>query len=232
MKKVLLLTLLSMVCDISIAETLYIEPYLVKAAENGDVEAQVYLAKKYYYGSGINKTGKNIELAYKWFIRAAEQGSSESQYFLATDEEMQHIVNSSDRTSEYWLGAAANNGFLLAMDEYGELLFNKGQYSDAIPILVKAAKKGSQNSHYILAVMHVQGLGISKDEELAIKGFEYVTKSFEDISSNKKVWDELKEKTKNYLTFNALRSYEWLAKINSRKYASGINNIRFIRHFE
>lgn len=225
MKKVLLLTLLSMVCDISIAETLYIEPYLVKAAENGDVEAQVYLAKKYYYGSGINKTGKNIELAYKWFIRAAEQGSSESQYFLATDEEMQHIVNSSDRTSEYWLGAAANNGFLLAMDEYGELLFNKGQYSDAIPILVKAAKKGSQNSHYILAVMHVQGLGISKDEELAIKGFEYVTKSFEDISSNKKVWDELKEKTKNYLTFNALRSYEWLAKINSRKYASGINNI-------
>lgn len=221
MKKLLLIILSSLVCLISNAQLL--ESSILNAAESGDIEAQKYVAKKYYNGSGQYNIDRSYEKAYQWFVRAAEQGDAESQYFLATDDQLRHIVNSSNRTSEYWLNAAADSGHLLALDEYGELLFNKGKYEEAMPFLLQAANKGSHNSHYILAVMHIQGLGINKNEDLATKCFQYVAKSFEEISSDKKTWDKFQNKTQNYLTFNALRSYEWLAKIFYKKdYSSAI----------
>lgn len=202
-----------------------VESSMLNAAERGDVEAQKYVAKKYYNGSGPYKSSQNLEQSYQWFAKAATQGDAESQYILATDENLRHIVNNTNITAEYWLKAAANNGHLLAMDEYGELLFNKGKYEEAMSYLLKAANQGSQNSHYILAVMHIQGLGVNKNEEIATKGFQFVSKSFEKISSDKK-WNEFQENTQNHLTFKALKSYEWLAKILYKKdYSSAICNI-------
>ena len=43
----------------------------------GHKRAQFYLATCYDHGNG---TDKNIELAYKWFLKAAKQGHMESQY--------------------------------------------------------------------------------------------------------------------------------------------------------
>ena len=224
MKKTLLLFLSVFVYLISNAQL--VESSMLKAAESGDIEAQKYVAKKFYTGRGPNRVEQNYEKSYQWFVRAAEQGDAESQYFLATDDELRHLVNRSPRKSEYWLGAAADNGHLLALDEYGELLFNEGKYEDAMPYLLKAANQGSHTSHYILAVMHIQGLGINKNEEIATKGFQYVTKSFEEISSDKGAWNSFQDKTRNLLTFNALRSYEWLAKIYYKKdYTVAVSNI-------
>lgn len=224
MKKTLLLFLSAFVYLIPNAQL--VESSMLKAAESGNIEAQKYVAKKFYSGRGPNKIDRNYERAYQWLVRAAEQGDAESQYFLASDDQLKHLVNRSNRTSEYWLGAAADNGHLLALDEYGELLFNKGKYEDAMPYLLQAANQGSPTSHYILAVMHIQGLGVNKDEDIAKNSFQYVTKFFEQISSDKKIWNESQERIKNLITFNALRSYEWLAKIYYKKdYPVAISNI-------
>lgn len=224
MKKLLLIFLSVFAYFTSNAQL--VEFSLLKAAESGDVDAQKYVATKYYNGRGSNKIGQNYEKAYQWFVRAAEQGDSESQYFLATDEQLRHLVNSSVRSTEYWLGAAANNGHRLAIDQYGELLYNKGKYKEAMPFLLQAANQGSPNSHYILAIMHIKGQGTNVNEEIATKEFQYVTASFEQISSDKKIWNGFQEKTQNYLSLIAIKSYEWLAKIYSKdNYSSSESNI-------
>lgn len=45
----------------------------LKAAEQGDKDAQYNVGVLYYYGEGIEK---NIQMAHEWFLKAAEQGCS------------------------------------------------------------------------------------------------------------------------------------------------------------
>jgi len=43
-------------------------------------EAQIYLAKMYYYGTGV---AQDLVQAAKWFEKAAAAGDTDAQFFLA-----------------------------------------------------------------------------------------------------------------------------------------------------
>ncbi|MDG2170442.1 MAG: tetratricopeptide repeat protein [Opitutales bacterium] len=53
--------------------------WFLKAAEQGNAEAQNYLGIMYYNGLGVpEKKGKSA----RWFLKAAKQGIAEAQYYL------------------------------------------------------------------------------------------------------------------------------------------------------
>ena len=52
----------------------------LKAAQNGDAEAQYNLAVCYYNGDEV---GKDLVQSAKWWLKSAEQGYADSQYWIA-----------------------------------------------------------------------------------------------------------------------------------------------------
>ncbi|PWL66218.1 MAG: hypothetical protein DBY30_05255 [Verrucomicrobia bacterium] len=54
--------------------------YYLKAARQGDAEAQFYLGLCYNYGDGVEK---DLSEAVKWYRKAADQGDALAQYNLA-----------------------------------------------------------------------------------------------------------------------------------------------------
>ncbi|WP_024873362.1 tetratricopeptide repeat protein [Tolumonas lignilytica] len=56
---------------------------LLELANNGNVDAQFYLAQEYLRDSKFNSTTKSQEMAFDWYIKAAENGHIEAQEKLA-----------------------------------------------------------------------------------------------------------------------------------------------------
>ena len=54
---------------------------LLKAAEQGDVKAQLSLGQSY---ASVGSANPNYVEAAKWYRKAAEQGDAEAQYYLAS----------------------------------------------------------------------------------------------------------------------------------------------------
>ena len=94
---------------------------LTKAAKQGHIEAQISLGYRYYYSDGVDK---NIDLAVKWWQKAAEQDSIDAQYILGY-----HYDDGSGKNIDLavkWYRKAAEKGdddaqaALGACYEYGE----------------------------------------------------------------------------------------------------------------
>ena len=88
-------------------------PKLLELAEQGDKKAQHFVAVAYLTGEAVPK---NFSLAEKWARRAANQGSSASQYLMGmlkksaiTTEGVYHI-NKNVVLSYMWFSVAAANG--------------------------------------------------------------------------------------------------------------------------
>ena len=74
-----------------------------KKALDGDVEAQLCLARMFWFGQG---TSRNTEEAYKWIFISAQNGSSTAQYILYRRDSLigrkySHLANG--RKRDYWL---------------------------------------------------------------------------------------------------------------------------------
>lgn len=101
---------------------------LERAATEGDINAQRYLGEAYLTGNASTK--KNLELSYKWLSRAAEQGDSEAQFVLATNEELAFIVNRSSHNQLFWLEKSATNGSAIAQHKLAWYSYEKnGRFS-------------------------------------------------------------------------------------------------------
>lgn len=106
MKKIILFIICSFFFSVGYSQSSI--SYLEKAATNGDIDAQKYLAKAYL--EGTTGTSKNLELSFKWYLRAAEQGDAESQYELGTNDKFVDLVARDGKTQDYWEAKAAFNG--------------------------------------------------------------------------------------------------------------------------
>src|SRR5258706_7757 len=98
------------------------------AATNGHTRAQFYLATCYDNGLG---TGKNLQLAFDWYLKAAKTGHRESQYnvgfFFGRDE----IQIENHKTKIYWYKRAANAGHIGAQRDLGySYFYGKGVKKD------------------------------------------------------------------------------------------------------
>lgn len=89
-----------------------------KAADVGDVEAQMFTAAAYMYGLGVKK---NDDIAAKYYINAAKNGNAIAQFTLADN-----FINSRNASNQklglIWLNKAVANGSLPALAKLGELL--------------------------------------------------------------------------------------------------------------
>ena len=82
----------------------------------GHKRAQFYLATCYDHGYG---TDKNIELAFKWFLKAAKQGHMESQYNIGFFYANGEYVKQDYKKTVYWYSLSASQGDTEAQRDLG-----------------------------------------------------------------------------------------------------------------
>ncbi len=78
--------------------------HIVKAADNGDAKARYYLVINYL--DGKNGFKKNVAESYRWAKMLAENGDSEIQYLLATNNALKPYVENRGKDQIFWLEPA------------------------------------------------------------------------------------------------------------------------------
>lgn len=175
--------------------------YLIKAAESGDLKAQKYLAICYMTGEK-DYIKKNISEGYKWVVKMAEQGDSVAQYELAINKDLKPYVDGQGLGQIYWLEQASNSGHPFALEDFGEYLYNKKEFSKAIGVLQRAVMEGySLLSAYYLGLCYKNGYGVKPNANTAAQHFDFVTKVCE---TTKKIKGEFvisayREVAENYM---------------------------------
>lgn len=82
--------------------------YYLKAARQGDAEAQFYLGLCYNYGDGVEK---DLSEAVVWYRKAADQGFADAQYSLGSCYFNGYGVEKDLSEAVKWYRKAANQGF-------------------------------------------------------------------------------------------------------------------------
>jgi len=96
-------------------------PACTKAAEQGDVKAQLKLGDMYLKGSVVEE---GRATAREWFTKAAEQGSTTAQYNLGLMYEKGHGVEQNNAMAAKWFTHAALQGHAHAQRALGKLTGN------------------------------------------------------------------------------------------------------------
>jgi uncharacterized protein len=135
-----------------------------KSAVQGHARAQNALATMFMYGRGVPQ---DRALASLWYRAAADQGLAEAQYNLG----MEYVLDRPQRI--VWLRKAAVQGdpmhqFALAT-EYG---YADGHRKDAALWMHKAADQGLGIAQAYLGRYYLQGIGVQKDVQLALRWLE------------------------------------------------------------
>lgn len=123
---------------------------LTKAAEKGDVKAQIELGKCYYNGKNV---AKDYAEAFKWFQKAADNGYAEGQYRLGLMYNNGEGTNKNEETSVLLYRKAANQGYAYALKALGVMFENgsgieknqdsaKYWYDKAYPEIRRIAESG------------------------------------------------------------------------------------------
>lgn len=150
----------------------------IQAAEQGNAEAQLYLAR--IYGGKGGSRQEDPAQAVKWMQKAAEQGEVNAQYHLGQmyAEGYGGLVRG-DNIAMEWFRKAAEQGHPLAQDTVGYAYFNgfgvvKDEnaamewYSKAAVGLRKAAEVGMAEAQYKLSNLLFNGFGVDVDKDGAI----------------------------------------------------------------
>lgn len=93
----------------------------------------------------------------------AAQGDADAQFNLAQAYKWGKGVKQDLKRAELYYGKAAAQGHLQASDEYGLLLFDRGEHAMAMPYIQAAAGRGDPRAQYLLAVASFNGDNVTKD---------------------------------------------------------------------
>ena len=119
-------------------------------AQAGDAEAQYRLGNAYYNSLGVSR---NDELAYKWYLKSADQGFAEAQYTLG----LQH-------------SGSKDNPFRLTTVKF--------DLHEAFKWFFKAGKKGYPKALKQIGEAYKSGLGTEINPELAKEYFKMSVEAF------------------------------------------------------
>ena len=145
-----------------------------RAAEQGNIEAQLDLAKSYDKGKG---TPQDHRMAFYWFNKAAEQGDAEAQYNLAICYSKGEGVIQDYAKCLEWNEKAVSKGHSASKCNLAAL-YQKGNgviqdYVKAFELCEQAAKEGVAKAQYDLAAFYyMEGHGVKQDYQKAIFWFE------------------------------------------------------------
>ena len=108
------------------------------------------------------EAGDYAQAVREWQAPAAA-GDANAQYNLAQAYRMGRGVEADAGRAEQLYAAAAEQGNLQAADNYGILLFLRGEHKAAIPLLVGAATREDPRAQYLLGTAYFNGDGIARD---------------------------------------------------------------------
>jgi TPR repeat protein len=144
-----------------------------KAAEQGNVEAQGFLAHCYASGEGI---GQNYTEAAKWLEKSAEQGDKISQNILGIYYSKGQGVTQDYAEAAKWYCKAAEQGFAKAQYNLGNC-YSTGEgvtqdHAEAVRWLRQAAEQGLADAQCNLGICYYDGKGVPKDYKEAVKWYQ------------------------------------------------------------
>lgn len=144
----------------------------LKAAEQGNPEAQYYLGMMYLYGISIEKDNK---LAYEWLSAAARRGQPDAMLQLARIYQDPNSPKYDDEMAFAFFNKSAEAGNPDAMAEIG-YYYNKGLYvakdeAKVLQLFKEAAEGGSVIGQHNLGLRYYKGEGVSKDQKKAFELF-------------------------------------------------------------
>lgn len=143
-----------------------------KAAEEGDISAQMYMGHIYEEGSLSQGINKDIKIAIEWYLKAAMQGNAAAQFktgFLMVD--YYGINESTERVIISLLKESADSGFVQAQVYLGGILtqlLHKFQ-NIGFDYLMKASEvlESHPGVDYYLAYCYYHGEGTAQDLQKA-----------------------------------------------------------------
>jgi eukaryotic-like serine/threonine-protein kinase len=131
-----------------------------KAAEKGDLTAQLNLATMYKFGEGVPQS---FEQAFKWYKRAAEQDDPEAQNIVGFWYLHGQGTERDDTAAVLWYEKAAKHGFAKAQTNLGDMYAsNRGVQRDdreALRYYYQAAEQKYAEAEYKVGYWHEMGMG-------------------------------------------------------------------------
>lgn len=114
--------------------------------------------------SGVEAwTRGDYAAAVKEWQGPAVRGDADAQFNLGQAFKLGRGVPQDLTQAERLFGQAAARGHLQAADNYGLLLFQRGQREQALPYLKAAAERGDPRAQYLLGIAHFNGDIVAKD---------------------------------------------------------------------
>lgn len=101
--------------------------------------------------------------AVKEWEAPASRGDADAQFNLGQAYKWGKGVKQDLKKSEFYFGKAAAQGHIEASDNYGLLMFDRGERSQALPYVKAAAGRGDPRAQYLLAIMNFNGDMVSRD---------------------------------------------------------------------
>jgi TPR repeat protein len=138
---------------------------LESLAEKGDVQAQHNVAFQF-------EQQKKYDEAIKWYMRAAEQGSSISQMNLAQMYEKGMGVKQDFAEAKKWYRKSMESGSGEALYRLASLNEKTGDYPEAIKLYRRGIKQDDYRAMIALGEMFELGRGVKKDEAQAAQLYE------------------------------------------------------------
>ncbi|KAG0289314.1 hypothetical protein BGZ97_006492 [Linnemannia gamsii] len=138
-----------------------------------DIRAQKMLAMAFQRGS--DGLSQSYELAFKWYLRAAEQGDSFAQLCVGSLLAYGQGVPQDYTKAATWYLMAANQGLAVAQFYLGVMYYEglgvPQEYSKAIEWYIKAAQQGHPDAMVSLGIVSARGWGVPEDRSKAVEWF-------------------------------------------------------------
>jgi cell division septation protein DedD len=93
----------------------------------------------------------------------SKRGDAEAQFALAEAYKWGKGVKPDLKKAEMYYGKAAAQGHMQASDEYGLMLFDRGEKETAFPYVKAASDRGDARAQYLVAIAHFNGDLAPKD---------------------------------------------------------------------
>ena len=97
-----------------------------------------------------------------WQAESAK-GDADAMFNLGQAYKLGRGVKQDLALAEALFGRASAQGHIQASDNYGLLLFQRGQRTQALPFLLAAAKRGDPRAQYLIGIGHFNGDIVNKD---------------------------------------------------------------------
>ena len=196
---------------------------LKSKAEDGDVQAQLALAKAYHLGEGVPK---DEEKAVQWWEKAAEHGNVFAQVRVGEVYSLGAGVPKNYTAAVRWWKKAAEQGDVTAEGNLGTAYgLGMGVPKDEVESVrwhTKAAENGNAASQFSLGMFYLQGTGVPKDEA---EGVKWLRKSADQGNAAGEFWLGATYDSGAGVAKDTAEALRWYRKAGDQGYAAAQYNL-------